>query len=52
MNDAGTSSFYETEIICFETRLLGGDRDLVAEVITEASGCVRVKGVCAVGRPR
>lgn len=36
-----------------ETQLLGGDRDLMAEVIAEASverpiqsGCVRVKGVC------
>ena len=29
-----------------ETRLLGGDRDLMAEVIAEASGGVRVKGVC------
>ena len=36
-----------------QTQLLGGDRELVAEVIAEASvegaissGCVRLKGVC------
>lgn len=36
-----------------KTQLLGGDRDLIAEVITEASvdgatelSCMRVKGLC------
>lgn len=39
-----------------KTQLLGGDRDLMAKVITEASvgkaiqsSCVRVKGVCVWG---